>query len=127
MFDRPSKEYLDSLKVGDEITYLTRGQWHAFSTPTTIKVIRRTPKQIVFSDGGGFETKYRAEDGKQVGGDYYAFLPQRATAEEIAEARVERNRVIIARQLSEAKYSKLPLSALEQIKAIIDQYPGETK
>jgi hypothetical protein len=126
MFNRPNKEYLDSLKVGDEITYLIREKWESFATPTTIKVVRRTPKQIVFSDGRGFETKYRAEDGKKIGGgDYYSFLPKQATEFEITEENAARKRVVLARRLTEFKYSKLPLEALEQIKKIIDQNNGE--
>jgi hypothetical protein len=126
MFNRPTKEYLDSLKVGDEITYLIRERWEPLSTPITIKVVRRTPKQIVFHNNVGVETRYRAEDGMQIGAGY-GFLPRQATEEEISEARTEIRRYVLARKLKDVKYSGLTLAELEQIKAIIDHHIGKTK
>jgi hypothetical protein len=121
MFARPTKEFLDGLKVGDEITFLTMGSWDAYPTERTIKLVRRTPKQMVFAGKTGLETKYRADDGGKVGGRF-EYVPMPSTDEELLKAAIKRKSFTLSRKLNDFNFKHLPMETLQQIQSIIDAH-----
>lgn len=115
------KAYLDGLKPGDVVRSVGKDHWRG-PFVSTLTVVKRTPKQIVFTNGNGHEVRYRADDGRIVGSDRYGTLPLQSSQDELNDTLAEIKRAKLAQDLAGKKFGKLPLAAIEEVLAVLAKY-----
>ena len=115
--------YLDSLVVGDVITYVTHSWGMTKSYIAKLTVTKRTPKQIVCTGENRVERRFYANGGNELGRQF-SQLPHPATPERIAEVELEVLGRNLVYQLSNANFRGMPVEALQEIKALVDKYAG---
>lgn len=118
---RPSKDRLDALKAGDSVTYVSYAGLSRIPCVETITVERRTATQIVCKDQDGREVRYRADNGKKIGGGHFDYLPEQATPEAIAEARAKRRQFSGAQKLAAHDWRKEPLDVIDAALKLIEK------
>lgn len=115
-------EWLESLQAGQSwVAVLPYPGRQVGGRVVQVKVIRRTPTQLLVSVGDS-EHRYRAKDGRLVGNGY-AQLPSPATDDEIAEARRENRRLNMAARLGKCNFGKLPYETLEAMFLLLPPDP----
>lgn len=111
------KEYLDKLKPDDEILYVESKR--GFKRIVRLVVERRTTTQIVMKNG----SRYRASDGKLLGGTCFEKLPFPAPDDEMQAVTLEYERGRLAMRLEALNWRKIPL---ETLRAVAELLPKDT-
>jgi hypothetical protein len=117
-----TREWLDSLKVGDEVVLKTSSAMRGSTTDALVEVTRLTATQVVLKGGA----RFRKRDGEDVGADTFTYrrihpaTPRAAAL--IREAAKRRNLVErIARATDRgSSWGWLPTDDLESIVSILD-------
>lgn len=115
------KEWLQQLKVGDEVIV---GRRDRDSYITRVK--RATPTLIVVGSND-YECKFRRTTGDEVGAGYYASELESSSPEEleaVREAMYARN---LLSRIRELDWQHVPVDKLRRIEAILDEPAGEVK
>lgn len=112
------REYLDALKAGDKITSISNTGWGGQNI-LTLTVERRTPTQIVMTNG----SRFRASDGYKLGGEHRERLPVPAAGKEITAAVAENKRRHLVHVMNEHAWLKEPLETLEAVAKLIEKPP----
>lgn len=101
-------EWLKKLEVGDVVILS-----YAFNKYSFVKIERFTKTQIVLESTG---TKFRRDDGYQVGGStYYSSILKEATPELISEIKGRQRRKVIIDKINAFNFSKAGIDHLERI------------
>lgn len=106
-----TEEWLSSLAAGHEWTAVVPYGRQPGGRVIPVKVVRRTATQIIAMVGQE-ERRYRAKDGRLVGGGWEA-IPSPASEEAITEARRENRRLNMVARLRDYDFKKLPYETLE--------------
>jgi len=105
------KDWLDTLKAGDNWDIVLRDRFENF-TVKHLTVDRRTPTQIILTDG----SRWNSTTGRRIGSKaYFDDLRQPASKERIAEALGAIRRQIVLQKVRRLNWDIYKLSILEQV------------
>lgn len=128
-FGKKYKEYLDSLKPGDEVV-IALGNYE--QTPAIARVVRRTKTQVIVKRyGTDFEMRFRKKDGRMVGSEsYYSSFIRHCSPEELKEIKNEKQFQKLVRELEKyltLGYTKERMKTLERMKVLAASELTEAK
>lgn len=114
-----NQEWLQSLKVGDEVAVYHSGSF--YGRYEFAKIARASAK--FFTVGA---TRYRREDGREAGNRYRSILEEPTAQLKAQEAEKNRRRVLV-RALDDTNWERLPLPILEGVYSLLPQTNQQTE